>query len=1054
MPLNRLPNFINSNISLTGVSADYLDGIDLSTISSSLRANNNITGGGTITFDASGNLIWSDRFIVMANGRGPLTAPQGYFDIYMPPAGTTITGLGGSGSRTVSASGIAIGGWEALYYILPTGINQITNNNNFRIVTYFSDVDIPHDWVLLAIRNGDVSNQYLYLNNGIVLGAGQSNYAGFSGNLFVGASNTENYIAFRGTTGDSPGSFDHGFIGERIWGGGEKSELLLFKGNDNDPSSGYDRIRHFAAQHMFDTYTTATSGTFSTVGASANAITRMVINPAGSISVGSTSETLGASSVAHQFGIVSSAAANIGLVVRGATSQSGDLSQWQNSAGSVLAKVDSGGNVLANSFQSRYFVDAANSATPYLDFNSNKITVVNRNTGWVNLTVQGIASQTADLQQWQNSASTILGRVSSQGAVLGTLIGTETNYFPYFETIMPGGNDQSWKKLITLNLPVGLYTGLSFAIDISENNGNFGNNAIVYKSRYIVSVIRSGGVQDDSNTITIVGPEGNRFLRGLKINSSTYEIQFKQPSDWNQVNVKIQGLSAQTTNITYGTHYQYHSLMSGGTAATVAGTAVYSPTYGNLERFTAINSTQVIAQALDTGTVPLVARATTRTNLVPNPSFETNTTGWDGSFENTTIARTTAVASSGTASLSITSVAAGNMSIRYGYGTSSIPVTQNTQYTFSIFVRSATVSRNMRIFLSWFNGNTFISNSAESPNIASFTTAWTRINVTALAPAGVNYCAPYITILSTAAAGEVHYVDAALLESGPYLGSYIDTTASMTAYVQEWQNNAGTAVAYVRSDGYANFGGNVQGPTVAGGGWIGGANITANPTVTSGIGIISRGIASQTGDLLQIQNSAGTVLANILSDGSLGAKSVTIQGGGGQYVAGSIYSDANWGMIFRAKQASPAQAHFRWADSADSELMRIDASGNTTINAIADGTTTTATRGAGYMGMPQVQVSSGGRTLAATDAGKHIYVTTNSSQTITIPANSAVAFPVGTTIVIVNANTISTSIAITTDTLRLANSTSTGTRTLASNGMCTLLKIANTEWIASGNGLT
>ena len=92
--------------------------------------------------------------------------------------------------------------------------------------------------------------------------------------------------------------------------------------------------------------------------------------------------------------------------------------------------------------------------------------------------------------------------------------------------------------------------------------------------------------------------------------------------------------------------------------------------------------------------------------------------------------------------------------------------------------------------------------------------------------------------------------------------------------------------------------------------------------------------------------------------------------------------------------------------------------------------------------------------MAASDAGKHIYMTTTSGQTLTIPANGTVAFPVGTTIVVVNANTISTSIAITTDTLRLANSTSTGTRTLASNGMCTLLKIASTEWIASGNGLT
>lgn len=121
---------------------------------------------------------------------------------------------------------------------------------------------------------------------------------------------------------------------------------------------------------------------------------------------------------------------------------------------------------------------------------------------------------------------------------------------------------------------------------------------------------------------------------------------------------------------------------------------------------------------------------------------------------------------------------------------------------------------------------------------------------------------------------------------------------------------------------------------------------------------------------------------------------------------------------------------------------------------LADATTSTAAVGAGYMGLPQVQVSSGGRTLVAGDAGKHLYMTTTSGQTVTIPANSSVAFPVGTTITIVNANNISTSIAITTDALRLAGTTSTGTRTLASNGVCTLIKIASTEWISSGNGLS
>jgi hypothetical protein len=118
----------------------------------------------------------------------------------------------------------------------------------------------------------------------------------------------------------------------------------------------------------------------------------------------------------------------------------------------------------------------------------------------------------------------------------------------------------------------------------------------------------------------------------------------------------------------------------------------------------------------------------------------------------------------------------------------------------------------------------------------------------------------------------------------------------------------------------------------------------------------------------------------------------------------------------------------------------------------ADGTTATAASGSGFKGMPQVTTGTS-RSFAATDAGKHVYVTSTGT-TQTIPANGTVAFPIGTSIVIVNGSSVSTTIAITTDTLRLANTASTGSRTLASNGMCTLLKINSTEWIASGNGLT
>ena len=45
-------------------------------------------------------------------------------------------------------------------------------------------------------------------------------------------------------------------------------------------------------------------------------------------------------------------------------------------------------------------------------------------------------------------------------------------------------------------------------------------------------------------------------------------------------------------------------------------------------------------------------------------------------------------------------------------------------------------------------------------------------------------------------------------------------------------------------------------------------------------------------------------------------------------------------------------------------------------------------------------------------------------------------------------------IAITTDTMTLVNSTTTGTRSLAQNGIATAIKVSSTGWIIAGWGLT
>lgn len=110
----------------------------------------------------------------------------------------------------------------------------------------------------------------------------------------------------------------------------------------------------------------------------------------------------------------------------------------------------------------------------------------------------------------------------------------------------------------------------------------------------------------------------------------------------------------------------------------------------------------------------------------------------------------------------------------------------------------------------------------------------------------------------------------------------------------------------------------------------------------------------------------------------------------------------------------------------------------------------------GYLNIPQ-NSKSVDYTLVLTDAGKHILHPSadTSARTFTIPANSSVAFPIGTAITFINQNGAGViTIAITTDTMRLSPAGTTGSRTLAANGIATCIKLTSTEWIISGSGLT
>jgi hypothetical protein len=91
--------------------------------------------------------------------------------------------------------------------------------------------------------------------------------------------------------------------------------------------------------------------------------------------------------------------------------------------------------------------------------------------------------------------------------------------------------------------------------------------------------------------------------------------------------------------------------------------------------------------------------------------------------------------------------------------------------------------------------------------------------------------------------------------------------------------------------------------------------------------------------------------------------------------------------------------------------------------------------------------------LVLADRGKQVFMNA-AGLTLTIPANSGTAFPIGATILICVGGGGALTVAITTDTLFLAGAGTTGSRTVAAFGMATLTKISATQWFIGGSGVS
>jgi hypothetical protein len=179
------------------------------------------------------------------------------------------------------------------------------NGKSFLGITTIGEVLIG-EWAPFGLFPTGTPNQQLQVQSGAYisgnLGIGTINPGEklqVDGNIRVGISSTSNYIAFRGTDRDNQIPYINTYMGERIYEtGSERSELVLYKGNDVNPGSGYDRIRLIGAELRFDTYASSievpgafTGGTFEEVCSSQLVTNKMILTYDGNLGIGTINPT-------------------------------------------------------------------------------------------------------------------------------------------------------------------------------------------------------------------------------------------------------------------------------------------------------------------------------------------------------------------------------------------------------------------------------------------------------------------------------------------------------------------------------------------------------------------------------------------------------------------------------------------------------------------------------------------------------------------------------------------------------------------------------------------
>jgi hypothetical protein len=122
--------------------------------------------------------------------------------------------------------------------------------------------------------------------------------------------------------------------------------------------------------------------------------------------------------------LVETYAAQTATIFKGAASQTANLTEWQDSAGTIMARVNNIGEIVTST---TVYANGITNNTGYWSINNNGVgQITARAATNIPLTLKGAASQTANLQEWQDSSAVVKLAVRPDGITKHATTNTAT----------------------------------------------------------------------------------------------------------------------------------------------------------------------------------------------------------------------------------------------------------------------------------------------------------------------------------------------------------------------------------------------------------------------------------------------------------------------------------------------------------------------------------------------------------------------------------------------------------------------------------------------------